>query len=211
MQSDKSRYLRKPNQADIWPEACVSKLIEMYKVGSSYSEIARECKKISGHSYTRSAVSGKVSRLIRAKRMDRIFHIRSVNVDEAKLKKAVNEAKKIKAAGAIEGKIEEIKKEEVRRTKNTTRTGFRFDRSCGGTQPPLLYPTRQVSDKSTTLVNLSRGQCRGPVGSETGADQLFCGQPSIEGESYCPSCKSFLYRPESKSDRVYVSRRHLGL
>lgn len=35
------------------------------------------------------------------------------------------------------------------------------------------------------LVGLGRCVCRWPVGRETGADQLFCGEVSPEGKPYC--------------------------
>lgn len=40
---------------------------------------------------------------------------------------------------------------------------------------------------ATTLPDLCRRSCRWPVGVETGAQQLFCGETSPEGQSYCPT------------------------
>lgn len=186
--------------------------MEMYKSGANYSEIARECKKISGHSYTRSAVSGKVSRLIRGKHMERIFHMKNVSPNIESIRRESGKRKEPKMTSSIDGAIAEIKKEEKRRAKSTTGLGFRFDRAAGSSsQPPLRYPNRPAGPKAVILVDLKHGQCKSPVGDFVGADQLFCGNPASDGESYCPSCKEILYRPETKSDRVYVSKKHLGL
>lgn len=56
-------------------------------------------------------------------------------------------------------------------------------------KPKPLKPTKVKPDDAKrigpTLMQLERRSCRWPVGKKTGAEQMFCGENSDEGSSYC--------------------------
>ncbi len=47
------------------------------------------------------------------------------------------------------------------------------------------------------LTELTKGQCRFPVGPDEGRFQRFCGGPCADGESYCLACRAQAYLPGS--------------
>ncbi len=65
------------------------------------------------------------------------------------------------------------------------------------------------------FMDLEPGQCRWPLGNLSDrrapvADR-FCGEPAIEGKSYCPRCHRRAYRPfqphKSAAIKMHVDRR----
>lgn len=65
-------------------------------------------------------------------------------------------------------------------------------------KPLPQEPPPPVEFFGIALLDLNRDECRYPRGE--GASVLFCGQPQIEGSSYCRHCHSIVYAP-SRPDR----------
>lgn len=206
---------------DEWDDEWVKKLIQLYKEGKTYTEIGREIAKLSGNrrTFTRSAVSGKVSRLIikgvLSRRSQYFLKGNFVKLDESRLKprKDPIEPKRsyvvkvdrvrIKTKKAkpevVQEEIELVNEESSSRSKHWTPTFYGTPH--GKSLPGLRYPNRPETESSVTLVNLKYRRCRSPVGDFVGADQLFCNAPTDESSPYCDQCKTFLYRPFDKREK----------
>jgi hypothetical protein len=75
-----------------------------------------------------------------------------------------------------------------------------FGAKPGPTVPPMEIPVTPITSPAVSIMALTAGMCRNPVGKLTGADQLFCARQTaakkrgdgggIGGfETYCQACK----------------------
>lgn len=82
----------------------------------------------------------------------------------------------------------------------------------GDLVPPMAIPVEPIETAAVSLLALTVGMCRKPVGKATGADQLFCARQTkakrpgegggIGGfETYCPTCKPRLSKPTPARSR----------
>lgn len=227
--------MEEDSRIDEWARPWIDKLIELYNKGVTYREIGNEIYLLSGKRriFTRSAISGKVNRLIKKGVLERktkyFLKGRLVTMDPSRLKPAkpadtsgekrkyvtskpivrfklsnLNKKKEIEEKSP-EQEIDEVNKRSQSRAKAWNPT---FVRSMQGKAlPGLRYPTRPPTENSVTLVFLGYKRCRAPVGDEFGADQLFCNEPTEEGDSYCGNCKSFLYQKVTKEKESDMYRR----
>jgi hypothetical protein len=76
-------------------------------------------------------------------------------------------------------------------------------------QPQALFLPRLVHSKprNLTLYELENGDCRYPTDSENPAEMLFCGNPCVEGCSYCGIHKQLCYVPAKPPSSTFREKR----
>lgn len=78
----------------------------------------------------------------------------------------------------------------------------RRQRKQDGSLPPLIIvePPKPVEFLALTFGEIQRDSCRYPRGE--GADMRFCGQPKMQGFSYCPHCYAITHdKPNNTTPR----------
>lgn len=81
--------------------------------------------------------------------------------------------------------------------------GFNY-RTSSTPKPPVFVVPETAADGALTTLQLVTGRCRFPVGSASGADQLFCGA-AAEGR-YCAHHRTVVYRPDSEQQQKASAR-----
>ena len=153
-----------------WTEETTATAGKLWLDGFSASQIAKQL----GEGLTRNSVIGKLHRmgLMRAEPTDPsalAAERRQANAESCR------KARARRAAEVQPAPAKPVKKPPA---------------VFGAASPVPKPPTPLKQDgvpgpHSTTLLLIGRCRCMYPVGTATGADQLFCGEPAQPGRSYC--------------------------
>src|SRR5262245_26289546 len=60
-----------------------------------------------------------------------------------------------------------------------------------------------------TIIELRSRECRGPMTARP--PHFFCGEPTDEGESYCPGCKARYHRGKSRTSLMALVNMIYGV
>ena len=178
---------------ELWPEAAIAKLKELYAKGLTHGQIARQLP----NRPTRNATIGKVNRLIKAGVMD----YRGGN--EVAAKHAIR-------ANTLRTKPHE-KSSFGRNLLRDTRAAAKPPNNHDATpRPPKAPPPKPEAVPATARPWLTRleHECRAPIG-EPGADMLMCCAPAGYGYAgdYCEGHAARLFRKTERQQDEQRAKR----
>jgi len=167
-----------------WPEGRVGLLRQLWGEGYSASRIAA----MIGEGITRSAVLGKVHRLHLNGRTP--SHLTPEEKARRRVEYVAGHREQINLRARqrswARGVVPVAMKQQPPKLSETLPDAPEPDRAC-----------------SCTLLELTHQRCRYVLGEPNGANTLYCGQRTVEGQSYCP----FHYRKTHGHDPKYTGPR----
>lgn len=162
----------------IWTKAVVARLIKLWRDGMSYRQIAAELG-LSRNTVMGKGVRLKLSKIYPRARVTPVSRGKAgANSDRAATQRIA--AKLLKVRHPQNGGVAEVNL--VVRDEGPRRADF----LCVG------------------LLDLEKHHCRFPRGGDEGEPITFCGQPKMDGESYCLAHHRIAYNaPKPRIERPY--------
>jgi GcrA cell cycle regulator len=178
-----------------WPDGRVGLLRQLWGEGHSASRIAA----MIGEGITRSAVLGKVHRLHLNGRTP--SHLTPEEKARRRREYSVTHRAQTNAAQRARARAKGIK------SKLTYKEISDGPNSLAWMPPKRVLEVADALEPdracSCTILELTHQRCRYVLGEPNGIETLYCGQRTVEGQSYCP----FHYRKTHGHDPKYTGPR----